>query len=571
MAAKKLKKRKKKTKKVLSPEEKALLRRKNKLHADVKALFKAMGFEYISTNGIEKKFGDTPGELDGVYIFENIIILCEETISLDNDHLRTKQVYYQKILENKQEFFEWLKKLGKDKFKEYPLPRYSLSYIYITETIVDEDIRNRFPQFKYIAPKALKYFLRVAKSIRFSSRNEFFKFLGLNLDDIGSVSSSHEERHIDSAVIIPESSSGFPEGIQVVSFVMKAKELLDCAYVFRKDNWENRIGQYYQRLVDKNKVERIRNYLAKEGRTFIDNIIVTLPEGTSFSKNNKIIDVNQIATISNVQIRIPYKINSIGIIDGQHRVLGHYEGNDHLENKIAQHRDKRHLFVTGIFYEEGKFDELKKRTFESELFLLMNNNHSKVRTDLLHYIETLKAPLSPIGVAGTVLMRLNEREPFLNLFKLSPLDKEGIKTPTIVKFGLQGVVEISEKKETLFKYWKGANKKKLLTGELDQKIYDAYVDFCVHSLAMYFSSIKANFKDNWNLDKNNRLLATTAIVVFLKSFSISLQKYQDVKDFEFYKEKFSNLTIDFSKGEFAKFGSRDWKTLTDKIDAECWT
>ena len=222
------------------------------------------------------------------------------------------------------------------------------------------------------------------------------------MDDIGSVSSSHEERHIDSAVIIPESSSGFPEGIQVVSFVMKAKELLDCAYVFRKDNWENRIGQYYQRLVDKNKVERIRNYLAKEGRTFIDNIIVTLPEGTSFSKNNKIIDVNQIATISNVQIRIPYKINSIGIIDGQHRVLGHYEGNDHLENKIAQHRDKRHLFVTGIFYEEGKFDELKKRTFESELFLLMNNNHSKVRTDLLHYIETLKAPLSPIGVAGTV-------------------------------------------------------------------------------------------------------------------------------------------------------------------------
>ena len=123
----------------------------------------------------------------------------------------------------------------------------------------------------------------------------------------------------------------------------------------------------------------------------------------------------------------------------------------------------------------------------------------------------------------------------------------------------------------MFKYWKGANKKKLLTGELDQKIYDAYVDFCVRSLAIYFSSIKASFTSNWNLDKNNRLLATTAIVVFLKSFSSSLQKYKGVQDFEFYKKKFSSLNINFSKGEFAKFGSRDWKMLTDKIDAECWT
>ena len=137
--------------------------------------------------------------------------------------------------------------------------------------------------------------------------------------------------------------------------------------------------------------------------------------------------------------------------------------------------------------------------------------------------------------------------------------------------GYRGWWKYLKKKETLFKYWKGANKKKTLTGELDQKIYDAYVDFCVHSLAIYFSSIKANFKDNWNLDKNNRLLATTAIVVFLEKFQHLIAKYQDVKDFEFYKEKFSNLTIDFSKGEFAKFGSRDWKTLTDKIDAECWT
>jgi len=572
-----VKKAKKKKRKVLSQEERITRRRQIRLHSDIKAFFKAIGFEYINTQDKEKEFGGIKGELDGVYIYDNIIVLCEETLSNSHDHLRTKHDYFERILENKSELLAWLKKLGDNKFKKFDdhlINRYKIFYVYASESNVDEDTRNSYSEFKYLGPRTLKYFLKVARTIRFSTRSEFFKYLGLTLEDIGNPSSSSAAKNIDAAVIVPESSSGFPEGVHVVSFVMKAQELLDCAYVFRRDNWESQLGQYYQRLMDKPKIEKIRAHLAKEGRTFIDNIIVSLPEGTAFSKiDNKKrtdIDISSFASISNVQISIPYKINSIGIIDGQHRVYGHYEGSDVHERKIKALREKRHLFVSGIFYDENKFDDLKKRTFESSLFLQMNSTHKKVNTDLIQFIETLKSPLSPVGVAGNVLMRLNKKSPFLDLFQLSPLDKGGIRTPTIIKYGLQSVVEINQEKETLFKYWKNTHKSSL-HGSKPSKAYEAYISFCADALSVYFSAVKCNNKAAWNLDKDNRLLSSTAIVAFLRSFSASLKKYKGVKDFEFYNGKLKQLNQSFSKAGFAKYGSSHWRGLSEKIDKECWT
>jgi len=574
-----VKRKPKKKRKVLSADEKLKIRREKKLHSDVLSFFKTTGFEYISTNGKEKAFGNIPGELDGVYFYKNIIVLIEETISSSNDHLRTKVDYFEKIKENKEEFLKWLSELAPEKFErptEYPTARYHVIYCYASESAVNEDVAERYPQIKYFSPSVLKYFLHLAKSIRFSARNEFFKFLGLTHLDIGDDSSSTQPRYIDSAVIIPEAGTGFPDGMHIVSFVMKAQELLDCAYVFRKDSWESQIGQYYQRLVEKSKIDKIRTYLATSKRTFIDNIVVTLPEGTTFTqpgKNNihEEINVSEIAKISSVQIRIPYLINSIGIIDGQHRVFGHYHGADALEKEIQKHRDRRHLFVTGIFYNSDKYKESDKRIFESSLFLLMNNNHNKVKTDLLQYIETLKSPKSPLGIASNVLMRMNTRDPFKNLFQLSPLDKIGIKTPTIVKYGLQGLVEISMDKETVFKYWAHSRKAELLSENWPDDLYWEYIKFCAVSLSQYFNAVKNRYQDYWDLsNKNGRLLTSTAIVGFLKSYGSSLTKYQKVNEFEFYKDKLAKLTIKFSKEDFGQYGSSHWPKLAAKIDSECW-
>lgn len=568
-----------KKRKVLSVDEKLKLKREKKLHGDVLSMLRTMGFEYISTNGKTKEFGGIPGDVDGLYFKENIIVIIEETISSDNDHLRKKVDYFEKILENKELFLHWVSEISIDKFNiplDYPIARYKLSYCYASESTVDDEVKERYPMIKYLGPSVLRYFLHLSKSIRFSARNEFYKFLGYEHCDIGEDSSSTQDRHIDSAVIIPEAGTGFPTGMSIVSFVMKAQELLDCAYVFRKDSWESELGQYYQRLVEKPKIDRIRSYLAKSQRTFIDNIVVSLPAGTTFTQKKDDekfveVDVKEIGKISNVQIRIPYLINSIGIIDGQHRVFGHYHGADSLEADIKKQRDRRHLFVTGIFYDKKLYKESEKRIFESNLFLLMNNNHNKVKTDLLQYIETLKSPTSPLGVASNVLMKMNNREPYKNLFLLSPLDKYGIRTPTIVKYGLQGVVEISETKECLFKYWNHSDKDTLLSDDWSDELYQEYIKFCATSISLYFSGVKMRYKELWDLNnKNGRILTSTAIVAFLKSYGNSLTKYNGVQDFEFYRQKMSKLTIDFTKEEFSQYASSHWPRLSMKIDSEAW-
>ena len=58
---------------------------------------------------------------------------------------------------------------------------------------------------------------------------------------------------------------------------------MDCSYVLRKESWEEN-ADLYQRLLISNKIKGIREYLANKKRTFIDNIIVSLPQDVSIYK-----------------------------------------------------------------------------------------------------------------------------------------------------------------------------------------------------------------------------------------------------------------------------------------------
>ncbi|MDB5211150.1 MAG: hypothetical protein JWQ30_1977, partial [Sediminibacterium sp.] len=431
-----------------------------------------------------------------------------------------------------------------------------------------------YNKFKYVDAKILRYFLKVADSIRYSARNEFYKFLGIDFKSVGTITASTNEPTYK-AVIFPEDVSGMPDGVHLVSFIMTAKELLDCAYVFRKENLTENSGFYYQRLIDKAKILSIRNFLATEQRTFIDSIIVSLPKEATFvdKKKNpiKLKDLGDIKT--DLLIHIPYNSNSIGIIDGQHRVFGHHEGPDSKEEKIiAQLRNKRHLFITGLYYEAGTFSEAEKRKFESKLFLEINSKQKKVSPQLLQDIESLQEPLSPIGLSTDIIRKMNNRSPFMNLFILSELDKKGIKTPTIIKYALMHLVEMDAKKETLFKYWKNTDKNKLLTikDETSDELRNTYISFCADIISQFFVAVKNNFNDDWKMDGSSKLMTVTSIVAFLKSYNYAIEKYKGIKDIKFYTDKLSTLKIDFKNKKKFPYVSSQWPKFTEQIN-KCWT
>ena len=51
-----------------------------------------------------------------------------------------------------------------------------------------------------------------------------------------------------------------------------------------------------------------------------------------------------------VSLQLPLELGTVGIVDGQHRVLSYYEGSGPLEEKIVQLRLRQNLLVTGTHF-----------------------------------------------------------------------------------------------------------------------------------------------------------------------------------------------------------------------------
>ncbi len=329
----------------------------------------------------------------------------------------------------------------------------------------------------------------------------------------------------------------------------------------------------YQRLIKSYRIKNIREFVGTQKKAFINNIIVSLPSDVEFiDSEGNIVKINEESEFRSLKIRIKKEINSIGIIDGQHRVFAHYKApkEEKYESEIAKIRTKLHLLVTGLIFPSNIATQ-EKRKAESELFLQINNNQRKVRPSLLQHIEALKEFDSPIGIANQILKRLNKRSPFLGLLQMSEFESSKIKTPSILKYGLKDILEISDINETLYKYWENSNKYVLKDKKATNynEIFNLYLDFCTTSITTYFSAVKSNFKDDWVLDKDKKLLTVTSIIALLIALKKSLLITGKVEDFEYYNEKFSKLSTDFNKTNF-KYVSSQWNLFVDEISRECW-
>ncbi len=335
--------------------------------------------------------------------------------------------------------------------------------------------------------------------------------------------------------------------------MMSADMLLRNCYVLRKDNWEESI-ELYQRLIERDRIQGIRRYLATRQSTFINNIIVSLPPDIEFKNSqNQVVQLKDIADFKTHQMFLPDEINTICVIDGQHRIFAHYEGIDTLEPEIAKIRKKFHLLVTGLIFPPD-MTTLEQRKIESEVFLDINSNAKPVPPDVLLFIETLKDPFSDLGVARQVLSRLNLSDPFENRFQLSAMDEGKIKIASIIKFALRYLVDITDDatKPTLFAYWgTPQDREQLLNDKKDKKStarLDEYVKFVVKILSQYFSAVRSQFPGDWE-DKESRLLSTTPINGLLIALRRSLPLH-GVLTLEGYRERLARLTTDFTKAGF---------------------
>lgn len=544
-------------------------RQKASFKKRIKSTFAGAGFKYIPTNDRQLHIGHRDVEIDSLFIYENIWLICEDTIQTTGikDHIRTKNEAFGEIKDNLQDFIQKLCELFPDQkelFLKYQCDRIKLFGLYIPmydPCLTDEDYL-RFDNLRFVLPQTFNYFKWIVDCIKCSARFEIFRFLQLKNNQIGLRSSSSSVKEITAPIIYPKEFTGITEKVRVVSFMMSAEDLLDTCYVLRKDNWEDSIW-LYQRLIKKGKIKQIRDFLEKKGEAFYNNIIVALPDNVSFrDAAGNIVGIDKINDLeSNCDLIIPKEMNSICVIDGQHRIYAHYEsgGDSKQERRIAELRKQLHLLVTGLVFDKVMRPEERAR-IQSEIFHDINSNATKVPRTVLTQIKRIKNPIDDESLAQSVIERLNKEGVFRNLLQISALDSGQIKTASIVRFALRYLVTLTpaDEKHSLFTNWDG-DKETLLTGE-DSAI-QSYVNYCATVLRNYFGAIKKNLKKDWE-DKDSKLLSVISLNGFIIALTRQL-KINGVKDFDYYDNLFNEWSFDFTKEGFPYTSSQYRKFSTD--------
>lgn len=565
------KKKKKSKKKSLSPEEKKIAREKLYYKRKIRKIFEIAGFVYLATEGKNKFISHRTIEVDMVFIYENIVLVCEDTIRTTEikEHIQDKHEAFLGINDSKKEYLNCLYADFPEATKtlqEYSDKQIKVFFLYFSKypaNLSNEDLIRFYP-IKFIEAQTLDYFHETARTIKKTTKYEIFRFLDLKNCDIGIKSSANGLSTFETAIIHPSEMTGLKNGVQMVSFMVSAEFLLQTCYVLRKDNWENSI-LLYQRLIDGDKIKSIRKYLAQNKNTFYNNIIVSLPDETSVKNAaNQIVDLNDVNENEKNTIILPNQMNSICVIDGQHRIYAYYEGlkDDVLEKDIAKLRSQHHLLVTGLVFPKSMIKSERIR-IESEIFLDINSNAKTIPPNVLLQIEMLIEPLSDIGLSRRIIEEVNRGNGCLNnMFAMSSLDKAKIKIASIVKFALRYLVTIEPQdgKVSLFNYWSG-DKEKLR--EFDDKEIVSYVVFCAKLLSMYFGVIRELFINTWN-DPNSSILSVSSINGFIIALNLLTNLY-GVRDRDFYKDKLSRLDIDFSKEGFIYISSQYHKFAEEII------
>lgn len=529
---------------------------------EIRSVFNNAGFEKVlSVSDKEFTFKKATSDFDDVFVYENIIVLTEYTITKSSnisDHLKPKKIIYDTILNNKSEFLEFYE----EKFPTFKDARNNfydhdqciIIILYCSKNSINPKYKELIPYISYFDYPIVKYFKSVTDAVKKSSRFELFSFLGLTNENVG-IESINTANTTDKykGSILPHSHSNFEKGYKVVSFYIDPNSLLKRAYVLRRDGWRDENG-LYQRMISKGKISSIRKYLNDKERVFINNIIVTLPNKTKLvDENGDTVDPIKLTKTEPVIVQIPDGFNVVGLIDGQHRVFAYHEGGE-FEDKIKKLREKQNLLVTGIIYPNNVKD-IDKTKFEANLFLEINTTQTNAKSDLKQAIGLLLKPFSSDSIAKATINWLNNQGPLEDKFERHFYDKEKIKTTSIVSYGLKPIVKLSGT-DSLFSVWDNVNKMNL-HNEDDRELLHEYIQYCTDQINELLIAMSIMIdKSKWTASKDvkNKVLSTTAI----NGFIICLRriiKEGKIGDQKYYESKLSKINkFDFAKYKSSQYG-----------------
>ncbi|WP_445116810.1 DGQHR domain-containing protein [Acinetobacter sp. WZC-1] len=550
-------------------------REEKKFRSSVKEIFTGSGFDYITSENKEFIFetleGSRTTELDGIFIYENVVVIVEDTCTNSpGNHLSKKQIIFDLALRNKNQFIDCLKS-NIPEFKQscdkalYDNEHYILKTLYFSMHPVDSEYvesANRIG-IRVVERALTNYFYALVKNIASSAKYELLKFLEIPYSSLGSNRLSGGSSGAFSSYkgfLLPEANSSYPDGFKVVSFYVDPASLLKKSFVLRKNSWITP-NLSYQRILDMRKIKLMRKYLSDNERVYLGNIIATLPSSTKICDINTLdqLPPDQQGEVKPIEITLPDQYNVVGLIDGQHRVYSYHEGSDSYEDRIGKLRRKQNLLVTGIIYPDN-ISSHDRILFEATLFLEINSKQTSVKSALIQEIEVIVNPYSSTAIAKSVLTQLSSKGALKDKLEEHVFDTiDKLKVSSIVSYGLKPLTK-KDGPNSLFTIWSEEVKKKNILAQKSPEDLQDYLSFCVTEINLILNAARMSFPEGWKVGHESKMLTPTSINGFLKCLRLIIEN-KDERSLDFYKDKFKNI----SEFPFENFKSSHWNQLGVEI------
>ncbi|WP_323785528.1 DGQHR domain-containing protein [Thalassovita sp.] len=564
-------KKKYKKKKLTSEERKALAFKRAHVNL-VRSVFRNAGFKrYPKLADKEFTLGDLiTSDFDDVYLYENLLICIEYTTSksdLVSDHLKKKKIVYDKVADDKEALVSAFCDLDEE-FKEdisatYNVDELVVRCLYCSRHDFAQKHKEITDNANYLDYPELRYFKSLTDSIKRSALPELIDFLDVKLEDLGVDGnvSAHATSKSFQATVLPEANSNFDKGFKVVTFYVDPETLLEQAYVLRRQGWRDS-ESVYQRMISKAKIDQIRKHLKAKKRVFVNNIIATLDDETKIlDANGDTVDPKNITKTETVDLQLPNKINTVGLIDGQHRTFSYYVSNpDDVE--VAKLRKRQNLLVTGIIYPPGK-SARDREAFEARLFLEINSTQTNAKSDLKQAINRIVDPFSDESIASTVVERLGRGSgPLSGQIVRHWFDTDKLKTTSIVSYGMKPLTKTSGT-DSIFSLWTNPNKADLKKSN-DTALLDEYIQFCCDTINDYLIAVRKTLPSGtWTPNRKNGGLLTTTVMNSLLICLRTIIENGKTGNTAHYESKFAGLTPKsfegFHSSQYGKLAERLYK------------
>jgi DGQHR domain-containing protein len=564
---------KKKKVKELSAEQKHRVE-KRAFAKSIQAVFDRIGFERCSAlSDIEIEFDGRKGDFDDAFVHENVLVFVEYTVSNQSqvgDHIKGKAHLFAKVQADPLGFASYMIEKFADLKEAIPTAYHpsqlQVRILYCSKTEIKKEHRDLSADTSFLWYGSIRYFSDLSRAIKRSGRFELFDFLKIAHADVGVKGAIGQGNPTVgfAGSVLPEPHSNFPPGFKVISFYVSPGAVLSRAYVLRHDGWRDSEG-LYQRMISRKKIESIRKYLRDNDRVFVNNVILTLPDDTKLlDAKNQDVDPKNILKTEPITVQLPDRGNTVGIIDGQHRVFSYYEDAT-ADPKIDTYRTRQNLLATGIMYPSGYAPDARER-FEASLFLEINSTQNAAGSPLKQAIAVITQPFSPDSVGKRVVQRLADLGALNDKLERSFYDQGVLRTATIVSYGLRPLVRI-EAEDGLFKHWGTSEQRAAVQSGTDASALNEYTDFAAREINKFISAAKASLlADKWQLKtKDGPGLLT---VTFVNGLLVLFRHYVRIKGlgtFDQYKDALKNLSkfgfANYKSSRYFAFGSDLYKHL----------